>query len=102
MLNIFVLLLKIVFVLILNISKLFMICLCLKLRRNMKLRIVVVYVRYFNNVSFIYLFIHLESRWDPPPDGYVSIEEQEELQNKKEEKKFKKAKVTIFLLQKRF
>jgi len=34
-----------------------------------------------------------ESRWDSPPDGYVSIEEQEELQNKKEEKKFKKAKI---------
>eukprot|EP00088_Acartia_fossae_P006860 TRINITY_DN1316_c0_g1_i1.p1 TRINITY_DN1316_c0_g1~~TRINITY_DN1316_c0_g1_i1.p1 ORF type:complete len:328 (-),score=83.42 TRINITY_DN1316_c0_g1_i1:157-1140(-) len=32
-----------------------------------------------------------ESRWDPPPAGYVTIKEQEELQQKKEEKKIKKA-----------
>ena len=34
-----------------------------------------------------------ESRWDPPHSGYVSIAEQEELQQKKDEKRMKKAQV---------
>lgn len=31
-----------------------------------------------------------ESRWDPPPDGYLSIKEQEEINQKHEEKETKK------------
>jgi len=34
-----------------------------------------------------------ESRWDPPHSGYVSIAEQEELQQKKDEKRLKKAQI---------
>ena len=34
-----------------------------------------------------------ESRWDPPPTGFVSIEEQERLDSKEKTKQYKKAKV---------
>ena len=37
----------------------------------------------------------LESRWDPPPEGYMSIGDQEQLQHKKEGQKIKKAKVDL-------
>jgi hypothetical protein len=37
----------------------------------------------------------LESRWDPPPTGFVSIEEQERLDSKEKNKQNKKAKVSI-------
>jgi len=36
-----------------------------------------------------------ESRWDPPPEGYMSIGDQEQLQHKKEGQKIKKAKVVV-------
>jgi hypothetical protein len=36
----------------------------------------------------------LESRWDPPPTGFVSIEEQERLDSKEKNKHNKKAKVS--------
>ena len=42
------------------------------------------------NISIIYT----ESRWDPPPGGYVSIAEQEEVASKKDKVVFKKAKVS--------
>lgn len=36
-----------------------------------------------------------ESRWDPPPEGYMTVDEQKEIQNKKDGKKIKKAKVVV-------
>jgi hypothetical protein len=39
-------------------------------------------------------YFFLESRWDPPPTGFVSIEEQERLDSKEKNKQNKKAKVS--------
>ena len=44
-------------------------------------------------VSYYYNITSGKSRWDPPPNGYISISEQQELEDKKVEKAAKKAKV---------
>jgi len=46
-----------------------------------------------SGASYYYNITSGKSRWDPPPNGFVSISEQQELEDKKVEKAAKKAKV---------
>ena len=46
-----------------------------------------------NGASYYYNVTSGESRWDPPHNGYVSIAEQQELEDRKHEKTAKKARI---------